>query len=815
MQVKLKLLSLFLAADLFIVIISLLGIYRVYEKADLPLTFYNLNSRIVVNQNLSGKIIIPSGDTVVSINGKTFSTKDEVEIYLDGFKPGSYVLINYSDKGIENSVAVRLINFYTAFYLIAALITGMLFIFIGILVLWKKPDSKPAKLLHLVNLSTASIIMTTWGYYSIPPAFYDFVLKVIFSFSYSMAPALFVNFTLTFPREKKEAKTVAALLYLTAFIIAIFASAYFIKAVSSAAVTAIREYLLIFNISRVYLAACVIAGLLISIHTYITSADLAEKKKLRWILTGFILGPLMFACLWVVPQAITNYGLIPEEMVLIFMLFIPATFAIAILKYHLFDIDIIIQRSVIYFLSIGLVAIIYAAVISALTTFTNIKNEFLSSGVAAVIIAFLFYPAKDRIQKIIDRKFFRIKYDFRIASRKFLDEIKNCSSIQSLAEKITEQIKILIPVEKQGFFLFSEANSRIYLQAGENFDILRRRSIFLDRKNLKTNLASPVALVNKVEPGSQIEEADYKVFKRWGIALVFPIKSTSDEILGFLVLGEKKSGGRFSVEDIDLLIEVGLQAGLTIERINIQEKLIREQLLKEKLQELSELKSFFLSSMSHELKTPLTSIRMFAELLHLDSGSGSGNREEYFEIIEGECDRLGRLIENVLDLSKMERGVKEVHFTDIDLEALLKHAVKLMSYQMKIDKCEVVTHMCEGECFTRGDPDLILSAITNLLSNGIKYSANPKKVVVSLDNYSDSINISFENNCASLSPDELIRVTEPYFRSGSVKKKNIPGSGIGLALVDRIMTAHKGKLLINYLQNNRCVFTLSFIKGEV
>ena len=111
-----------------------------------------------------------------------------------------------------------------------------------------------------------------------------------------------------------------------------------------------------------------------------------------------------------------------------------------------------------------------------------------------------------------------------------------------------------------------------------------------------------------------------------------------------------------------------MEAGLTIERIQIQEELIREQLLKEKLQELNELKSFFISSVSHELKTPLTSIRMFSEFLHMNDNLAKEKKEEYLEIIEGECDRLGRLIENVLDLSKIERGVMEFHFKHIDIK---------------------------------------------------------------------------------------------------------------------------------------------------
>ena len=810
MQLKIKSFSLILGLDLIIILFSSLGIYRIYFKADLPLKFQSNDSYLVVKENNSVKLNLSPGDTLISIDNHKFYSKDEIEIYLDGNKPGSFVQIIYLKDGIKFSTSVRLVKFYTDFYLITACLTGLLLILIGTFILWKKQDDKAAGLFYFVDLATASIIMMTWGNYNVPPTIADYIVNLVFLFSYSLAPALFVHFTLNFPRKKNVRPDLISLLYISALIVSLSSAIYCFNALSSRTASAIQAYTEVYEYSRLYSVLGIISGLIIFVHSYITSNSLIERKKLRWILLGFILGPLMYAFLWVIPEGLTNYGLIPEEYVVMLMLLIPVTFAIAIQKHHLFDIDLIIERSLIYFLSIGILVLVYASIISILTHIIEHINEYISSGVAAVIIALLFYPAKDKIQKFINKRFFRIRYDFRIASKNFLEEIKNCSDIRSLAEKIVEQIKILIPVKKQAFFLFSQSNSRIYLEAGENFDILKGRSLFIDQLKLKSNLPRPVALKNKIEPGSPIEEADIEVFKRWGIALIFPVKSAIDEFLGFLVLGERKSGSRFTIEDLDLLIEVCLQAGLTIERIQIQEKLIREQLLKEKLRELNELKSFFISSVSHELKTPLTSIKMFAEFLHLNENLERDKKEEYLEIIEGECDRLSRLIENILNLSKIERGVMEFHFSDINIKSLLNHAITLISYQSKIEKCEIIINICEDECVVNGDVALVQSAIINLLSNGIKYSANPKKLYVSLNKNKNSININFENKGNCLSQDELLRITEPYYRSENVKKQKIPGSGIGLALVNQIMEIHKGKLVINNVPDQGCVFTLSF-----
>ncbi|MCK7528704.1 MAG: hypothetical protein MZV64_69675 [Ignavibacteriales bacterium] len=111
-----------------------------------------------------------------------------------------------------------------------------------------------------------------------------------------------------------------------------------------------------------------------------------------------------------------------------------------------------------------------------------------------------------------------------------------------------------------------------------------------------------------------------------------------------------------------------------------------ERIESERLDELNRLKSYFISSVSHDMKTPLTSIKMFAELLQTSSEIKSEKSKEYLEIIEGESSRLSRLIDNVLDFSKIERGVKKYHFENIKLNDIVLRTLKLMQYQFKLQK---------------------------------------------------------------------------------------------------------------------------------
>jgi signal transduction histidine kinase len=315
-----------------------------------------------------------------------------------------------------------------------------------------------------------------------------------------------------------------------------------------------------------------------------------------------------------------------------------------------------------------------------------------------------------------------------------------------LARKIVTQADKLIPVSRIGFFIVyldtdydnESYNSEIKLRkpakrlsilAHKGFEILVGRSLRFEEENLKTDLSYPVAVDDKVESGVEIESADLGVFKRWGIVLILPIKSASGEFHAFLVVGDKKAGVRFFKEDIDLLNTVCATAALTIERIKLQEELIIEQLETERLDELNKLKSYFVSSVSHELKTPLTSIKMFAELLK--EKSNSKKSQEYLEIIDGESDRLRRLIDNVLDFAKIEKGLQTYDMSLIELNQLAIDVLKMMEYQFKMAKVELINNIGNGEYRIHADKGAVEEAMINILSNAIKYSDQKTKVIVS------------------------------------------------------------------------------------
>ena len=404
----------------------------------------------------------------------------------------------------------------------------------------------------------------------------------------------------------------------------------------------------------------------------------------------------------------------------------------------------------------------------------------------------------------------RLEYDFPGTLRRLVEEMKEIGEIGEMSELVTTRVGELIPVERIGFFLVGEGTQRMQLLAHRGFGLLEKHGVRLQRENLKTGLRLPVALDDSIEPGQRYEPADQEVFLRWGIALVIPMMSGADEIIGFLALGPKEPSSRFTAEDVDLLTTVSLHAGLSIQRITLQEKLSRERESGDRLRELNQLKSDFLSSVSHDLKTPLTSIRLFAELLRTKKNLPASRVEEYLKMIEGESERLTRLINSVLDFARVERGVKDYHFSEVSIDELVGHVLETMEYQLAIGRFTVVKRFHAGNRVLSADPDAVTEALINLIGNAIKYSPGRRELEVSTFRHDGSVAVRVRDHGAGIPPDEFSNIFEPFYQTEGAREIGAGGAGLGLALVKHIVEAHRGHIEVKSTPGEGSEFTLFF-----
>jgi two-component system phosphate regulon sensor histidine kinase PhoR len=207
---------------------------------------------------------------------------------------------------------------------------------------------------------------------------------------------------------------------------------------------------------------------------------------------------------------------------------------------------------------------------------------------------------------------------------------------------------------------------------------------------------------------------------------------------------------------------------------------------------LNELKSEFISNVSHELKTPLSIISMFGEMLAEGRTKSAEQAHEYAEIIWRESVRLGRLIDNVLDFSKIERGVGGYEFADADLGEVIDRAVELSARRVAAADMTLETDIEPDLPVLQLDANAFTLAVLNLIDNAIKYAGDGKRIALGVRRVSDRILVTVRDWGSGIDPEEHERIFERFYRARAIRLAPIRGSGIGLALVQHIARAHGG-----------------------
>jgi len=223
---------------------------------------------------------------------------------------------------------------------------------------------------------------------------------------------------------------------------------------------------------------------------------------------------------------------------------------------------------------------------------------------------------------------------------------------------------------------------------------------------------------------------------------------------------------------------------------------------------LAEAKQTFVSNVSHELKTPLALIRLFAETLELGRAKTAGKAQEYYRIIHNESRRLSQLIDNILDFSRIEAGNRQYHFIPADLVEVTRAVVASYEYQIREAGFELVTRFDPDLPRAQADAGAISQAILNLLNNAVKYSEKSKHIEVSVRAKNGGIAVAVADRGIGIPLSEQKRIFEKFYRVSTGLVHETKGSGLGLTLVKHIVEAHDGFVSVESAPGKGSRFTL-------
>jgi len=247
-----------------------------------------------------------------------------------------------------------------------------------------------------------------------------------------------------------------------------------------------------------------------------------------------------------------------------------------------------------------------------------------------------------------------------------------------------------------------------------------------------------------------------------------------------------------------LMLTIVIGSLLIVRNLNSELKLARQ-------------KTDFVSNVSHELKTPLTSIRMFSELLAEGRVTEPAKQKSYLNIITAEAARLTRLINNVLDFSRMESGEKKYNFQPCDLTEVASSAVETFRPHLEAGGFEFDCMLPDGAIPVRGDADALSQIIVNLLSNAEKYSNGGKKITLQLAQNQSPLphaEVKVMDRGPGVPRDCAGKIFEKFYRAHDSLSSGIQGSGLGLTIARQIARAHGGDVVYELREGGGSCFSL-------
>jgi signal transduction histidine kinase/tetratricopeptide (TPR) repeat protein len=220
------------------------------------------------------------------------------------------------------------------------------------------------------------------------------------------------------------------------------------------------------------------------------------------------------------------------------------------------------------------------------------------------------------------------------------------------------------------------------------------------------------------------------------------------------------------------------------------------------------MRSQFVSSVSHELKTPLTSIRMYAQTLLMGRPREEADRKGYLETIVNESERLTRLINNVLDFSRMESEDRSYRMLPTSLESVVHESARAMSYPLEEGGFDLRLRIEDGLPDILCDGDALTQAVVNLLSNAVKFSGDARVIELDLMRENGEAVIRVRDHGLGIEKRHHDSVFDQFYRTPEAEADGVPGTGLGLALVAHAARAHQGRVELESAPGRGSTFTI-------
>jgi signal transduction histidine kinase len=570
-------------------------------------------------------------------------------------------------------------------------------------------------------------------------------------------------------------------------------------------------------------------GLSMLIQHYRKTHKPDEKARLLYIFWGI--------SLTLVPVVITN-AILPALLhsktylygpnaILIFVAFT----SIAIIRHRLLDIKLLVARSLTYLLLFVSVTAFYSLVVFVAATRIFGLNPFSERVVpiaAAIFLGLTLQPIKKFFDRLTNQFFYRDAYD----SQAFLESFnRTLVSTYDLTPLLKKSASIIEENLKSNYCIFGlketeSAPQRILGTGGhpaftpEDIRIVRSLTPHMGRRVIVTD-----ALEEKY---GQLQS----ILQRNNVGLIARLTSaTSEEGVGYLILGTKKSGSIYSSQDLKVIeilaneLVIAIQNAMRTEEIQnfnitlqqkVDEATKKLRRTNEKLRELDETKDDFISMASHQLRTPLTSVKGYISMvLEEDAGKITHMQREMLGQAFFSSQRMVYLIADLLNVSRLKTGKFVIEPARVNLAEMVQQELEQLEetaasrqLTLQYDKPATFPDLMLDETKTR-------QVIMNFVDNAIYYTPAGGHIVVRLIDNPQTIELRVEDNGIGVPKAEQHHLFTKFYRAGNARKARPDGTGLGLFMAKKVIIAQGGSTIFDSTEGKGSTFGFTFSKSRL
>lgn len=571
-----------------------------------------------------------------------------------------------------------------------------------------------------------------------------------------------------------------------------------------------------------YIMGLLIALVTLVIHLLVSvAATRKQTSEHRALMT--VLYTVSIASLWgiafniIVPIVTNSQHLISLGVITIDIFAIG--FTLSVIHGRLLDIKLYAVRTVVYILSIASLAVLYTVLAFSASQWlfgaTSSREQAILNVGLALLLAFVFQPIRQFFDRITNRLFFRDNYNTSEFYARLSRLLTSTTDLRDLLQQAADEISKTLKGEYGLFFVYDKTH---YVTAGTAS--AHRRLPIQDARAIDsyvTEYGDNPIITEQLSDQSDL----HRLLTSHKVAVALPLQRGDGEMIGYFLLGEHLSGA-YTRRDIRALATISDELVIAIQNVlSVQEvKELNETLQQrideatkelresnEQLQRLDEAKDEFVSMASHQLRTPLTSVKGYLSMvLEGDAGKISDAQHHLLSEAFTSSERMVHLINDFLNVSRLQTGKFMVDRRLIDLAKITAQEVDSLKTTAKVRNLKLAYRKPSYFPALYIDEGKIRQVIMNFIDNAIYYSSEFSTITIALEQVDGEVILTVHNEGMGVPESEKSHLFTKFFRATNARKQRPDGTGVGLYLSKMVITAHGGKMVFASEPNEGTTF---------